>query len=232
MISKTSAPSKNIIKRLEEQIPELMEQSSIVGLSIALIEDAKVTWNRGFGFKNQESNELVTVDTIFEAGSLSKPVFSYAVLKLCETGALSLDTPLTSYLSEPYLPNEPLLELVSTRHVLSHTTGFPNWCPEGELLKIHFMPGERFSYSGEGYVYLQKVIEHLTGQLLDEYLRSALLEPFGMYNSSYVWLDQYKHQASLGYATDGEVVERDESPEAISAYSCLLYTSPSPRDRS
>jgi CubicO group peptidase (beta-lactamase class C family) len=82
---------------LEKQIPELMEQAVVPGFSIALIADAKLVWRRGFGVKNSVSKEPVDNDTVFEAASTSKPVFAYAVTKLCEKGVLDLDTPLTHY---------------------------------------------------------------------------------------------------------------------------------------
>jgi CubicO group peptidase (beta-lactamase class C family) len=74
---------------------------------------------------------------------------------------------------------------LQARIVLSHRTGFPNW-RDGDSLTIYFTPGERFSYSGEGYVYLQRAVEHITGKPLSEYMSEAVFTPLGM-SSSYVW---------------------------------------------
>src|SRR5207248_1472461 len=115
--------------------------------------------------KHAASKETVDMDTVFEAGSTSKPVFAYAVLKLCEKGVMNLDTPLTKYTSRRFLEADPRLELITARHVLSHTTGFQNWRSKEEPLKIHFTPGEKWSYSGEGYGYLQSVVTQLTGKV-------------------------------------------------------------------
>ena len=68
----------------------------------------------------------VDYDTVFEAQSMSKPVFAYRVMKLCEQGVLDLDTPLTKYTPDIFLKGDPRLELITPRRVLSHTTGFPN----------------------------------------------------------------------------------------------------------
>ena len=82
---------------------------------------------------------------------MTKPVFAYAVLKLVDEGKLDLDTPLVKYLSGRYdVGDDPRLDQITARHVLSHRTGFPNWRPRGDkTLKIYFTPGDRFSYSGE-----------------------------------------------------------------------------------
>ncbi len=79
-----------------------MADGDIPGLSIALIRDAEVAWSRGFGVKNVETKEAVDDNTVFEAASLSKPVFAYAVMKLVDSGRLDLDTPLTKYLPGKY----------------------------------------------------------------------------------------------------------------------------------
>ena len=75
---------------------------------------------------------------------MSKPVFAYAVLKLCEMGLLDLDTPLTRYTPERWVPNDPRLDLITARHVLSHTSGFQNWRASGTPLSIDFTPGARW----------------------------------------------------------------------------------------
>lgn len=220
---RTDAPLETLIEDLERLIPKRMEEANVPGFSIALIRDAELLWSRGFGVKSTASKEPVTTDTVFSVQSLSKPVFAYATLKMYERRLLDLDTPLTEYLPEPYIPAEPRLKLVTMRHVLSHTTGFPNWRPRGKPLKILFTPGERFSYSGEGYVYLQRVIEHLSRQTLAEYIRVNLLEPFGMHSSSYVWTDAYERGAE-GHDREGKPLGRPKSSEANAAAS--LYSTP------
>src|SRR5688572_7689972 len=82
---------------LEAEIPSLLAAAHVPGLSIAIVRDARVAWSRGFGLKNSGSKAPVDPDTLFEAGSVSKTVFAYAVLKLCEKGLLELDTPLARY---------------------------------------------------------------------------------------------------------------------------------------
>jgi CubicO group peptidase (beta-lactamase class C family) len=140
---------------------------------------------------NSETKIPVTDDTVFEAASLSKPVFAYAVLKLVDEGRLDLDKPLSNYLPGDYDGvKDPRLSQITARHVLSHTSGFPNW-RQGAPLKIHFTPGERFSYSGEGFVYLAKVVEHIIGEPFNEWMKRTVFVPLEMADSSYVWQDRY-----------------------------------------
>lgn len=214
-----------LIDTLERKILEWMGQLDLPGLSVALVEDNALVWSRGFGVANRQTARPVTPDTVFEAASLSKPVFAYGVLKLYETGLLDLDIPLSAYLPEPYLPGEPRLPLITARRVLCHTPGLPNWRPKGEPLVMHLTPGERFSYSGEGYVYLQKVVEHLTGRALDDLMQAHVLELLGMSSSSFVWRDEYEDRAAQGHDETGSPVDKWRSVEANVAYS--LRTTPS-----
>ena len=217
-------PLEAVVEELEGLIPKRMTEFGVPGLSIALIRKGEMAWSKGYGITSATSKTEVRPDTVFSAQSLSKPVFSYAVLKLCEKGVLGLDVPLTEYLPEPYVPNEPRLGQIAARHVLSHTTGFPNWRPAGRPLRVLFTPGERFSYSGEGFVYLQKVVERLTGQPLGQFMKESVLEPFGMNRSSFVWSDKYADEAE-GHDSRGNPVGRpkwDEANAAASLYSTAI----------
>ena len=189
----TEAKKDDLIARLERSIPQLLTDADVPGLSIALLRDGELVWHRGFGVRNSVTKEPITDDTIFEAASLSKPVFAYAVLKLVESGKLDLDTPLNKYLPGTYdVGEDARLSQVTARRVLSHTTGFPNWRPRGDsVLKMHFAPGERFSYSGEGFVYLAKVVEHLTDEKFEAFMKRMVFDQLGMSNSSFVWRDEY-----------------------------------------
>src|SRR5262245_54082163 len=212
--SKGDASSAGLIAELEKQIPPRMEEAKVPGLSIAIIKDGKLFWRGAFGVKESGSKELVDNDTLFEAASVSKTVFAYAVMKLCEKGVMNLDTPLTKYTTERFLEGDPRLDLITARHVLSHRTGFQNWRSKEKPLQIRFTPGERFSYSGEGYFYLQSVVTHLTGHVnrevssryeaglevfatdFDHYMGANLFEPFGMRSSLYVWNDSLNNYAA------------------------------------
>src|SRR5688572_18699818 len=117
-------PTRTAIARLKKDIPSLMLKADIPGISVALIREGKIAWTGSFGVMNVDTKQHVTVNTVFEAASLSKMVFAYAVLKLVDQGKLDLDTPLNKYLGNNYeAGNDARLDLITARRVLSHTTG-------------------------------------------------------------------------------------------------------------
>jgi CubicO group peptidase (beta-lactamase class C family) len=194
------------ISYLEKHVPQLLAEYHTPGLSIAIIKDAKIVWRRGFGVKDAETRIAVDNSTVFEAGSISKPVFAYAVMKLCERRVIDLDTPLTKYTATKFVQeDDPRLDLITARRVLSHTTGLPNWRSKEQPLKINFVPGEKWRYSGEGYHYLQSVITGLAGRTdsthceayeegysvcatdFGDFMIAHVLRPFAMTSSGYVW---------------------------------------------
>jgi CubicO group peptidase (beta-lactamase class C family) len=217
-----------------------MNEAIVPGVAIALVHDGKLLWRRGFGFKDSVSKETVDNDTVFEAASVSKTVFAYAALKLCEKGVLDLDAPLTKYAPLPFLEGDPRLGLITARHPLSHTGGFQDFRSRKEPLKIHFTPGERFLYSGDGYFYLQSVMTHLTGRVdsndcaqyeaglevcgtdIDPYLKRNLLAPFGMTSSGYLWNDNFENHAAQPHDVHGKpsAKKKPKPPDAARYASC------------
>jgi len=220
--SQTVNPSDPAISQLQTDIPNLMQQADVPGLSIAVIQHGKTEWLHAFGVKNAKTGQPVADDTIFEAASLSKPVFAYAVLKLVDQGKLALDTPLTTYLPKPYIDGDPRLEKITGRIVLSHRTGFPNW-RNGDSLTIKFTPGERFSYSGEGFVYLQKVVEQITGKPLNDFMTETVFAPLGMTSSSYIWRADYDDRTATGHDS-GAAPRPKQKPTEANAASSLHTT--------
>jgi CubicO group peptidase (beta-lactamase class C family) len=213
------ATDRSAVSELERRIPRLMDEGLVPGLAVGLIEGAEPVWVRGFGVKHTETREPVTPATVFEAASLSKPVFAYAVLKLADRGVLDLDAPLSRYLPEPLVADDERLHRITARTVLTHTAGLPNWRPRGEPLRIHFTPGERFSYSGEGFVYLQQAVERLAERPLDNLMRETVFDPLGMRNSSYVWREAYDTLKAFGHGAAGEVTGRGRSLQPNAAAS-------------
>ncbi|HEY2049936.1 MAG TPA: serine hydrolase domain-containing protein [Caulobacteraceae bacterium] len=137
-----------------------------------------------YGYADAGARRAATNATVFEAASLGKPVFAYAVLKLADAGRLDIDAPLIG-LAPALAEAGEFGGTITARHVLSHTTGLPNWRSEARPFQCHFPPGKRFSYSGEGYVCLQSAIERLTSEPLDAVARRLVFEPLGMSRSSY-----------------------------------------------
>jgi len=212
-----ATPTEATVPQLEREIPELMKKDGVPGLAIAVIRGGKTIWLHGFGMKEVKTGQPVTAQTVFEAASLSKPVFTYAVLKLVEQGKLGLDVPLTTYLPRPFIAGDERLAKITARLVLSHRTGFPNWPGDDGSVSIYFTPGERFSYSGEGYIYLQRVVEKITGKPLNEYMTEAVFKPLGMASSSYVWRPDFDALTATGYNSDGKPDKLVKPTEALAA---------------
>jgi CubicO group peptidase (beta-lactamase class C family) len=183
---------------LEAEIPKLMEAADIPGLSIAVIRNGEIFWSGTFGVRSRETNEPVNEKTIFEAASLTKTITAAAVLKLVERGVMEMDTPLSEYFPYPKLAGDERYRKITARHVLTHTTGLPNW--GNKLLRE---PGELYGYSGEGFLYLGRTIEKLTGKSLEDLAREEIFEPLGMSKTSYVWSELYAETGASGHDRHG-----------------------------
>jgi CubicO group peptidase (beta-lactamase class C family) len=181
-------------------LPRLMEVVSLPGLTMATVEGGKVVWTRAVGLMNVEAKAPMQDDSVFEAASLSKPVFAYVMLKLAEEKVIDLDRPLVEYLRPDYMSSHPYVDFITARHVLCHSTGLPNWRekPE-EKLTPAFKPGTRFGYSGEGYQWLQFVVERITGAGVDMVMRSRLFGPAGMSLSTFGWNAEIARRSVYGY---------------------------------
>lgn len=156
-------------------IEERMEHYGVPGVSIAVIKDSKIVWSKAYGIMDKETNEPVTTTTLFQAGSISKPVAAYGALKEVELGKLTLDENINNYLTAWKLPDNEFTKekKVGLRHLLSHTGGltvhgFPGYTPgdpvpsliqvlNGEppantgAIRVDKVPEESFRYSGGGY---------------------------------------------------------------------------------
>ena len=182
----------SVVSDFEAALPELLDDARIPGLSMCWIREFEIEWCGSFGVTDADTANAVESSTVFQAASLSKPVFAYIVLQLADRGVIDLDTSLLEYMDIETARAEhlgqdfvdPRVEEITARLVLTHTSGFPNWRRNGELALL-FDPGERFGYSGEGFGLLQKVIEHLTGSSLEELAEELVFGPLGMTHSTY-----------------------------------------------
>lgn len=136
--------------------------NGIPGLTVAVIDDGKIVWIEGYDVANSVSRRAMTVDTRLEAASLGKPITAYAALRLVEAGKLDPRRPLGSYLRKQFVEGYRYREQITTWNVLTHTSGLSNNLLESDH-EVAFTPGSQSSYSGVGFMYLQRVIEEVTG---------------------------------------------------------------------
>ncbi|WP_448635497.1 serine hydrolase domain-containing protein [Pedobacter panaciterrae] len=220
------------VDSLRNKILFLMDKAKVKGLELAIFNKNKVVYKEGFGIGNDAAVKLHPSMSIYGA-SLSKTVFTVLVLKLVEEGVIDLDKPLQDYLPKPIyeypqktkwqdnyndLKTDTLYKRITARMCLDHTTGFPNWRWDNsdQKLRVAFMPGSRYSYSGEGMVYLQTIIEKITQKSLAQLMTEKIFVPFNMKNSAYTWLPRFETDYALGYNQEGKAYEKDKDNEARS----------------
>lgn len=168
--------------RLDAFMADYLDHFTVPGAGVAIIRDGEIVYRQEYGVSNWLTQQPVRPENLFDVGSITKPIFAFAVHRLVEQGVLELDRPLHEYLPFEAIAHDERSQIFTARHVLSHQTGLPNWrwqTDSGEL-DIAFTPGEGYRYSGEGYDYLGRVIEHLTGEALEDVLMREAVEPLGM----------------------------------------------------
>lgn len=192
--------------QLDAFLDQKMKALQMPGLSIAVINDGQIVYERYLGVSNVASARPVDAQTIFEAASLTKPLFAYFVFRMVEKGIIDLDTPLYQYLPNPELDHDDRYRRITARHVLSHTAALPNWrYMTNKMMYLEMIdePGQRFSYSGEGYEYLANAIVHRrSGTLVDleDLLQQEVLRPLGMRQSGFVWNEYMDQHKAYGHA--------------------------------
>jgi len=185
----------------EKKLQEIIKPYGIPGMQLVCIKGNRIQ-NVNVGVIAKGSDKKVTSNTVFEAASLSKCIFSYIVMRLYDRGMIDLDRPLIDYVGsyQRFDPKDPRYAKITARMVLRHTTGLPNW--GDKYAELIFPPDSTFSYSGEGFQYLQHVVEKLTGKSLNELAQQEVFTPLGMTNSSYEWTDKFDTLAAFGNSPD------------------------------
>lgn len=216
------------------RLAHLARQHHVCGAAVAVIQQRElqsVTIASGCDPALQ-----VRPDSVFQAASLSKPVFAYAVLKLVQQGHLALDAPVLQYLPQGYRHafdplqpgpaaqsdevTDPRLGAVTVRMLLQHTAGLPNWA--SGPLRFEGTPGKRWAYSGEGYVLLQRAVEAVMRRPLDEVMQEQVFNPLGMSRSSYRWMPKIGEHLLPGTKANGAPRKVVLLQQPVAAFS--LYT--------
>lgn len=200
-----------------DDLESLIERAGVPGASIGVVSSGRVELRCG-GVIRAATSFAVNDETIFDAASLSKPVFAYAVLQLIDAGYLSLETKLSAWVSD-YVSDDPRSEDVTVSQALCHSTGLPNWRSAEFSLRTHFAPGGRFSYSGEGYIWLQRVTERVMNEPLEAVLRRLVFQPLGMTRSSYIWQPAFEANYAAPHNSAKQPGPKHKPQEAMAAYS-------------
>ncbi len=212
-------------------IAERMAHHKVPGVSIAVVRNGKIDWTKGYGYANTNSGTTVNENTLFQAGSISKPVAALAALKLAQEGKLDLDENVNSYLKGWAIDDNELTKSnkVTVRRLLTHTAGttvhgFPGYMTNQDMpsdidvlngngntpkVYVDVEPESMWRYSGGGYTIMEKVVEDISGVSFQDYMKEQILSKIGMKNSTYNQpLNTELHaNASAAYDTNGNIIE-------------------------
>jgi CubicO group peptidase (beta-lactamase class C family) len=210
---------------LDAEVAQAMTAAQANGLAIAVIDDGKVVYVAAYGRRNAQGDPLQT-DTVMYGASLTKAVFAWTVMQLIDEGTLDLDRPVGEYFPKPLtdypaedaygpwpdLAGDARWKTITARHLLTHSSGFANFAylEPDEKLRIHFTPGSRYAYSGEGLILLQYVIERGLGLNLGQEMQRRAFDRFGMPNTSMIWRPDFAANLADGWTEDGTVEPHDE----------------------
>lgn len=215
MIAMALFAHSSLADALESRLDRILTQASGAngkpGIAVAIQRGTEVIYSKGFGYADVEHRVPVTPDTVFPIGSITKTMTGLAITQLIEAGKIDLDAPAGKYI--PELPSPVRDTLI--RHLLNHTSGIVNYTELKEFPRdaerpvtreevlswfatepLQFAPGSRYSYTNSGTFLLGLIIEHVTGQSYDEYIRQHIFTPFGMQHTSTAdWRTLVDHRA-------------------------------------
>lgn len=211
---------------LTQKVNSLINKANVHGLAISVFNNNEEVYKKSFGYKDYEEKLQLNDSTNIYGASFSKAVFGVLIMKLVEDNIIDLDTPLESYLPRKIyeykpetkwhddfsaLKNDSLYHKITARMCLNHTTGFANsrWFESDHQLRVNREPGNRYSYSGEGFIYLQVVLEKILGKKLEDLAQEIIFKPLGMINTSYQWNKRFGKNFAYGHNVLGEKYAKD-----------------------
>jgi len=211
-------------------ILDRMKVHNVPGASIAVIKDGEIAWVKGYGVANTDNGKIVDENTLFQAGSISKPVAALAALDLVQQGELDFDEDVSTYLKSWKIPESEFTqtEKVTLRRLLTHTAGmtvhgFPGYSETDSFPSINdvldgkgntpaifvdTIPGSIWRYSGGGYTIMEKIVEDVSGMPLEDYMAKNILPRMEMSNSTYnqPLTENFHDNVSAAYHSDGNIV--------------------------
>ena len=209
----------------QEDVEKLMREKNVPAIGIGIIEDGVLRQIKVYG--ELKKNTPAPDNAIFNVASLSKPITTLLTLRLVSNGDWDLDEPLHHYWVDPDVKDDPLHKKLTTRHVLTHQTGFDNWRWHNKSKKLTFNcePGTKCKYSGEGFKYLMNALEHKFNKPFEALVDSLIFKPYGMKDSRLLW-DENMHKVRYAeeHNKEGEPYNLWKRTEDASAADDLLTT--------
>ncbi|PKH67877.1 serine hydrolase [Flavobacterium sp. ALD4] len=201
----------------DTEIEKWLTENKVPTLGLGVIENGKLQQVKVFGEISKDIS--APYNTIFNVASLTKPVTAMVTLKLASLGQWNLDEPIHKYWTDPDIASDPRNKKLTTRLILSHQTGFPNWrwMNSDKKLNFQFDPGTKYQYSGEGMEYLRKALEKKFNKSLQELANELIFQPLKMNDTRYVWDKNVDTtRLAIGYDKDGKAYEtvKNKTPNA------------------
>ena len=199
-----------------------LEKKKIPTLGIGFIDNGQIVQTSVFGKLINDS--LAPLNTVWNVASLTKPITAIVTLKLVNEDLWNLDEPICNFYTDPDVASDPEAKLLTTRMILSHQSGLPNWRGNNADGRLHFefQPGTKYQYSGEGYEYLRKALEAKFHKSLEQLAKELIFAPLEMNDTQFIWSKSFdnKYFASW-YSSDGTVYETEKYFEANAADNLL-----------
>jgi CubicO group peptidase (beta-lactamase class C family) len=222
----TTTDEKN--SEFDEKILKLLEKFKVSGAVVALVDNGKVSYIKGFGYSDIQNKIPMRTDSVFQVASISKPVTAWGVMKLVEEGKIKLNDPVEKYIKRWHFPESKFdSKEVTIQRLLNHTAGlsvssYPGLEPDKVLpsieeslngypplvqpLNIINEPGSAWKYAGSGYTLLQLLIEEVSGESFESYMQKVVLEPLGMKESTFDYNKVNQEMLCKAYDENGESV--------------------------
>jgi CubicO group peptidase (beta-lactamase class C family) len=215
-----------------------LKADSVTGAQLAILNRSRVVWTHPYGLRDAEQNLPMTADTNIWAASITKAVFATFVMHLAETHRIDLDQPIANMLSKPldrYAPykdrasdlvRDPRWAKVTPRMMLSHSSGLANFSglEPDKKFHLHFEPGTRFAYSGDGLNILQAAIEEKLRAPLDVLMQREIFASLGMTRTGLVWNEAWRADNALRYDAWGKLIgaTRRDAPRAAGSMATTI----------
>jgi len=238
---------------LRDRVVEVLDRWPSAGVAVAVVQDGSPVWSSGHGVADVGSKEPITEDTVFRIGSITKIFTAVAVMKLWEQGLVDLDAPASDYLRTfRLIPANPSFR-PTVRHLLTHTAGVGYWRRLSDLLRpglgaadraarsgarplaeyyrrglpVEVEPGTKWAYSNHGFAALGQIVEDVTGQPLDRYMRERIFEPLGMEHTDLVRSERVRARLATGYVLRSHGLRAVADRELPAPGAGGMYSTPS-----
>jgi len=238
-------------RELKATIAQVLDRWPCAGMAVAVMTDRGLTWFHGHGLADVAAKTPITEDTVFRIASLTKTFTGVGVMQLWEQGLVDLDAPANDYLRTFRLvPAKQNLSPATVRHLLTHTAGVGYWRRLSDLLQpgvgsgdrarpsgapplaqyyrrglpVEVEPGTKWAYSNHGFAALGQIVEDVTGQPLDRYLRDRIFDPLGMEHTDLIRSERVRRHLATGYVLRSRGLKQVADREVPTAGSGGMYS--------